>query len=1080
MPTAPDEADLHLASYSDLMPPLPEQVERALDGGDLRDMDLRRLCFRGRDLSGAHLQGARLDGSDLRDVGLDNANLSGASLVGTRLQGAHLTATDLSEADLSDAVLDGATLERTVLRRSTLTGASVRDTSWTEVEAQAGDWTGIDLRGARFERVDLQDIDARGARLDECHIKDSDLARLHLHGCSGRQLEILDSTVEDTEFDAGDLSGAQVRFANCDRVSFNLAELGASRWESVAFRSCTVDGLRADRAWLVRCAGLTGPILDALRAAGAHVVLPLHRRFWRALARIRFGRAGFVLTVLAAAASLAYVASRPEPARTDEPSDEPNDADLAVLPGVDAATGEAWSRLQEAYGADVDGRPDTLVAMSGVLEQTGRLDDAEEHLREAIGLLQLHPEQRGRAPEIALGRFMLRHGRHDEAFDIAREVIAGATRQADRVAAYLVIARLRILQDDRTGALAELSTVTAFFGAEAALPAALRIEAARALEDLEEVSAALSLLDGASVDAATPDRAELALARGDLMRRVGNTSEAVATYDRVVRDFPQLALAVERAREARAEAITGADPAIERAQLEALAAAEDPRLAVEGELGLARLAVRSDDREAAVRRYTRVLERFPHQPDARLSGSRELAQLHQAAGETDAAVALLRAAVQEAPSDETIVILREDLASVLQGAGRYDEARAVLMRTLKDFAADLEFSARANLHLAGIADQGGAVEEALGLYRQVADAEVDLDLRAAARFGEATLQRRIGRVDDALPLMDQVLAMLPEGHALRGSVAVERAELLVDLGRASAPDLESMLATARASGVDRQQPVAYAELLLLLAETLEDAGDPAEALSVFQRVAGSPAGDEDSALRQNALEGGVRCLMSLGRRDEADALLAASDPQQLSDGGADGACRGRLALARGRAETGDGVGAATEFEALLSTCRGPRFLVGELPVIADLLSAAGLTERAQAMLVALRDGEVGDVGRQAAQLELGRMGSAVDLEGAMAGPDRSLAALARIARGDQLVEEGRLAEAEPLWRHVAEDPAAEPVPRALALLGLGRLESVRGNVDGARGHFEEARLVAKEEWLVQQAEAELAGLLETP
>ncbi len=75
-----------------------------------------------------------------------------------------------------------------------------------------------------------------------------------------------------------------------------------------------------------------------------------------------------------------------------------------------------------------------------------------------------------------------------------------------------------------------------------------------------------------------------------------------------------------------------------------------------------------------------------------------------------------------------------------------------------------------------------------------------------------------------------------------------------------------------------------------------------------------------------------------------------------------------------------------------------------------------------------------------------------------------------------LVEEGRLAEAEPLWRHVAEDPAAEPVPRALALLGLGRLEKVRGNLPGARGHFEEARLVSNEPWLVQMASGALAEL----
>lgn len=1075
MSSAPEEADLQLASYSDLAPPLPPAVEAALAAGDLRGMDLRALCFRGRDLGGARLDGARLDGADLRDVGLDAANLSNASLVGARMQGAHLTATDLSEADLSDAVLDGATFERAVLLRTAMTRARIRDSSWTEVSAHAGDWTGVDLRGGRFERVDWQDLDARGACLDGCHFKDSDLARLHLQDCAGRDLEVVDSTVEDTEFDGGDLGGAQVGFANCDRVSLRGADIGGSRWESVAFRAFDLDAVAASGARFIRCAGLSGASIDALRAAGADVVLPLHRRFWRALARRRFAQAAFVAGVLGVGLGLWSLLSLPEPDEPEAHDEEPNDADLAVLPGVDAATGEAWAALQDAFGADVERRPDTLIAMSEILEQTGRLDDAEEHLREAIGLLQLHPEQRGSSPEIALGRFLLRHDRGDEAFDLAREVISVTSRQDERVAAYLLISEFRAGEDDPKGALAELSTVTAWFGEEPGLPARLRIETAQALEGLGEASAALSILDGAPSDLPATDRADLALARGDLMHRVGNVPDAVATYERAIRDFADLPLVVERARQARAAAVATADPATERQQLEALAGAEDPRLAAEGELGLARLAVRTDDRAAALRRYSRVLERFADQPDAWLAASRELARLHQTAGETDAAVRVLQAALDGSPSDEVTVILREDIAKVLQRAARYDDARAVLQRTLAEFAADPEYSARASLHLAGIADQQGAVDEAIARYEAVASADVDVDLRAAARFGQATLLRRIGRVDDALPRMDEVLEMLPAGHKMRGSVAVERAELLVDLGRASAPDLEAMLETARGSGLDQDQPVAYAELMLLLARTLE-AGDAAAGLDVFSRLARTPAVDEDAALRQAALEGRIRCLVTLGRTAEADTLLGASDPQALGGGGAEEACRGKLALARGRAETGDVEGAAGAFEALLAACRGPRFLVGELPVITDLLVGAGLEERARALLISLRDGELDDVGRQAARLELGRLGSVEDLTAAMDGPDRALAALARIARGDQLVEEGLLAEAEPLWRHVAEDPAAEPVPRALALLGLGRLEAARGNVDGARGQLQEARLVANEAWLVQQVDEALAAL----
>jgi hypothetical protein len=287
-----------------------------------------------------------------------------------------------------------------------------------------------------------------------------------------------------------------------------------------------------------------------------------------------------------------------------------------------------------------------------------------------------------------------------------------------------------------------------------------------------------------------------------------------------------------------------------------------------------------------------------------------------------------------------------------------------------------------------------------------------------------------------------------------------------------------MLAEARDAELEGGQPVAYGELLLLFAAELGREGLHEDALAVYQRVAGSSGAVEDPGLKQVAIEGQVAALMSLERKDQADSLLAGLGVAEMSSGEAEENCDAGMSLARSRAETGAIDAATAQFEELLSTCRSPVFLVLNLPVMADVLIEADKHEEARVMLTQLRDSEISSVGRQAAQLELGRLGSVSDLEGALGGPDPALASLARIERGEQLARAGRLAEAEPLWQAVLDDEGVEPVPRGLALLGLARLERAREKPMAARGHLEEARLVSGDDWIIGQAEAMLAEIRE--
>jgi hypothetical protein len=207
-------------------------------------------------------------------------------------------------------------------------------------------------------------------------------------------------------------------------------------------------------------------------------------------------------------------------------------------------------------------------------------------------------------------------------------------------------------------------------------------------------------------------------------------------------------------------------------------------------------------------------------------------------------------------------------------------------------------------------------------------------------------------------------------------------------------------------------------------------------MSIFVRVASSVEAAGSPALKQAAVEGRVAVMMAQGRKEEAEDLLNELGVADLSSGDAADNCAARMTLARARVETDELKAAVSEMSAVFETCRAPRFLLQELPLVSDLLVSRGLFAETVAMLKGISDANIGEIGKQAAQLELGRLGSAEDLEWAMAGPDRGLAALARVERAQLYVGEGQLGKAEPLWKEVLTDPAVEPVPRSLSLLGL--------------------------------------------
>jgi tetratricopeptide (TPR) repeat protein len=550
----------------------------------------------------------------------------------------------------------------------------------------------------------------------------------------------------------------------------------------------------------------------------------------------------------------------------------------------------------------------------------------------------------------------------------------------------------------------------------------------------------------------------------------------VRGFDATMIAYSDLPLIRERAREERARLLKmGSDPDAEERRLRELSEGDD-LLAAQSALGLARLSVRRGAAAEATSRYQDVRVRHGNQVQIRVEASTELAELLASTGDVAGAEALLREEVQIVGDPELGLALRQAQVETRYQAGDMDGALTAARRTVKWAQADMSMSLRARLQLAGLADEAGKFDEAIDLYKAVALAAQDPGLAAAARFGQATLMRRRGVPEAAIPLMDSALMQLPAQHAFRGAIVVERAEVLAELGRSSPAAVEQMLADARAAGLDENQPVAYASLLLMLGRDLAAAGRQEDALNVYQQVAASSAGGEEPALRQQAVQGQVEALVALGRQEQAAALLDNTSLDGLTSGGADETCDALRGLALARVDAGEIEAAIEGFDKVFETCRSPRFLVAHLPPISDLLVGADRTEAAQALLQSLIDAPaVPAEGKQAAALELGRLGSVAALDQAADGPDEALAALARIEIAGRLEEAGEVDQARAILRAIAEDTGAETFPRGLAQLRLGRLAAEAGDRGGARVWLVQAR-DAGDSWLRDQASQALTGL----
>lgn len=1034
----------------------------SLAGADLAGRDLSGANLAGRDLSGANLAGA-----DLSDAALTGATLVGADLSDARLDHADLTGATLDRSCLARAVLAGATFSEASLAGVDLTEADASHSEWRRAHAAGGDWRGVDLTGAVFERVKLQDVGLQDATLDGVHIADTDVERANLDGASAVGMQVLDTTFVDVSARGASLRDGSVRFADFKRVALEGADLDGARFEAVDLRGTRFDGVTAAGARFERCAGLDRAAKALLEDAGASLPVPLLGRIAGAVAGSSAAtRLTFLLLIgLSVGGYVWYSMSTTNPGNEEIGPQE--------LVGEQRA---AFARLEERFDTEPDARIEILREMAAYLDELGASAAAESKLREAMDQADRDgDDEPPLGPMLDLGDFFLRHERFDDALAFARELDQAGAGRRERAVSQLVLVRTLIARGNAERADAALDELVERIDK---VPAdlSLRVLTAGVIESVRGASAALPLLDDVPASLDLQGQGEVALERAALLARMGYIGEAVKGYDAATASFADLPLIRERAREERAHLLKmGTDPEAEEVRLRELAAGEG-LLAAQSALGLARLAVRRGAVDEARSAYIAVRMAHSDQEETRVTATVELAELLSTTGAVEEAEQLLREELEGVTGKEPSLHLRQAIVDTRYRSGDLPGAVEEARATVRWAGADLTLSLRARLQLAGMADEAGAYDEAIDLYRAVALEAEDPALIAAAWFGQATLMRRRGSPESALPLMDSALQHLPAQHEFRGAIIAERAEVLAELGQSSPAAVEAMLVDARAAGLPTSQPVAYGALLLMLGRELATVERHEDALTVFEQVAASPAAGEDPRLGQDAVQGQVAALVALGRKDQATALLDSTSVDGLTNGGAEERCEAMHGLAVGRVGAGEVDAAIEDVRAMLASCRSPRFLVARLPELSDLFVDVERVDVSEQLIAEVFSADgVPEVGRQAAALELGRLGSVEHLDHAAAGPDESLAALAKIETATRLEGAGELEQARSLLESIAEDESAETFPRGLAQLGLGRMAAAGDDKGAARVWLVQAR-DAGDPWLRERATEILDGL----
>lgn len=648
---------------------------------DTAQQDLEALAARGESLSGRRLRGAALEGARLSGARLAGADLRRARLAGADLSGARLDGADLRKADLSGANLAGASLVAAALQGARLAGARL-----TGANAATANLFGADLAGA-----DLSGATLSYANLEAAVLADADLTGCALTGAYAPRARLTGARLEAADLSSGDFFGA--------------------RWEGAVLERCAFEG-----AVLRGARGLPEDVERRAAASGARVGRHPVRWFRR---RSRPVQALVLLVLLAAAALPVWWVLDPvnRPVR-----DVLDDARIDVAEGrPDQAARRLDRKLRRPMLSEQE-RRDLARSLVDVYSRMGRLEEAAR-VHEAMA--RARPKDDASVVEAELGLAAIDSQRGDQAAALRRiRALAERFDSGDALSRSVHERLTNALLNDYKPAEAEAAARRLIAWAGQDVPARKGYEQmrARALSALGRVDEAAAIFeDLARYYAKDPGRLQGVLWDwAGAYRTAGRAREAIGVYERIAEAFSGRPEIVTEARRQIVMARMESDPAAAMQALRALAEANGDLSRPEARsvhMDLAARLSQAGDFAAARAVYEKVAEAAPPADASAAEAFRMAAEMLEREGrDAEAAERLRRGVATYAFPPESRARMALSLSRVLERTEGVEAALAVLRAVVEDAALSTgvrrmaAFEAARLLRAAGRAEEADAIE----------------------------------------------------------------------------------------------------------------------------------------------------------------------------------------------------------------------------------------------------------------------------------------------------------------------------------------------------------------------------------
>ena len=227
-----------------------------LTGADLSGLDLRDANFEGAWLESVNFKNSNLSSANFAGAVLAHANFEGAIGIGAKFGKANLGKAVLAgavfdDADFTEATLMHCAFARTQMKRAIFTGANLMETTWDDT-----DWSGADLAGQTFYRLDLRGVRWPEANLCGCNFIESNLSMVDMHAARIESATFATCVLDNARMTGARCAGAvAVKNSSLSGVDMSRADLrnfnfGASDLRGAKLVRAVLDGANLCEAQL--------------------------------------------------------------------------------------------------------------------------------------------------------------------------------------------------------------------------------------------------------------------------------------------------------------------------------------------------------------------------------------------------------------------------------------------------------------------------------------------------------------------------------------------------------------------------------------------------------------------------------------------------------------------------------------------------------------------------------------------------------------------------------------------------------------------------------------------------------------